>query len=471
MPVNSFENYELTWKPKKNQLKTPYYRSLADLLQSDIQSGVLPGGTKLPPQRELADYLDIHFTTITRAYEECKRRNLIYGVAGSGTYVNPQAVMPITNSLDNLKKNQGMVTAETAIEMGFVSSFEETNSMVLDQMSSIWGQIEKKVDLSLRNPTGTEQQKESALKWMSQFGIHAPASQTAVVSGSMNGLTLCLLALFQPGARIAVEYYIYNNFIELTKLFNIHLIPIKTDEDGMIPEALEQACQQHSISGIYLMPSCSNPTTIHMPFARKIALAEVISKQALLLLEDDQYAFTAAGYRPDYIAPMRELLPEQTIYICNTTSSICSGLRVAFLVFPYRHLDAIYGAICNVNIKTSPIDTEIVCQLIESGYAKKISQTKVTFAQKANALFDDIFPDNAKRHPYSFFRWLEIPSRFCGRPVGWELLAQGVHVYHSRRFLCGKKEEPGYLRVALSSAGSMNNLKEGLTRIHDYFAS
>lgn len=471
MPVNSFENYELTWKPQKNQLKTPYYRSLADLLQADIQSGALPGGTKLPPQRELADYLDIHFTTVTRAYEECKRRNLIYGITGSGTYVNPQAVTPITNSMDNLKQNQQLIGSGSAIEMGFVSSFEETNSMVLEQLAPILEHPNHNLDLSLSNPTGAERQKESGLKWMSQFGIQAPSSQTAIVSGSLNALTICLLALFQPGARIAVDYYIYNNLIELTKLLNIHLIPIKTDGEGMIPEALEQACQQHSISGIYLMPSCSNPTTVYMPIARKIALAGVIRKQELLLLEDDQFSFATAGYLSDYIAPMRELLPEQTIYICNVTSSICSGLRVAFLVFPYKHLDAIYGAICNVNVKTSPLDTEIVCSLIESGEAKKISNAKVALAKKANNIFDHIFPNNPKGHPYSFFRWLEIPSGFRDRPVGWELLAQGVHVYHSRRFLCGKEEDTSYLRIALSSAGSMSSLQEGLTRIQNYFTS
>ena len=209
MPVNSFENYELTWKPQKNQLKSPYYRSLADLLQADIQSGVLPGGTKLPPQRELADYLDIHFTTVTRAYEECKRRNLIYGITGSGTYVNPQAVTPITNSMDNLKQNQQLTGAGPAIEMGFVSSFEETNSIVLSQLAPILEHLNPHLDLSLSDPTGTERQKESGLKWMSQFGIKAPSSQTAIVSGSMNALTICLLALFQPGDRIAVDYYIY----------------------------------------------------------------------------------------------------------------------------------------------------------------------------------------------------------------------------------------------------------------------
>ncbi len=74
MPVNSFDSYPLTWKPEKEKLKPPYYKSLAEDLEGKIRSGLLQAGTKLPPQREIADYLDLNYTTITRVYEICKRK-------------------------------------------------------------------------------------------------------------------------------------------------------------------------------------------------------------------------------------------------------------------------------------------------------------------------------------------------------------------------------------------------------------
>lgn len=36
MPVNSFEDYPLTWKPSKALLKFPMYISLSELLEQDI---------------------------------------------------------------------------------------------------------------------------------------------------------------------------------------------------------------------------------------------------------------------------------------------------------------------------------------------------------------------------------------------------------------------------------------------------
>ena len=72
MPVNSFDNYPMSWKPNTKDLTPPLYKSLAQLLENDIQNGTLNPGDKLPPQRELADFLDLNLSTITRAFKICE---------------------------------------------------------------------------------------------------------------------------------------------------------------------------------------------------------------------------------------------------------------------------------------------------------------------------------------------------------------------------------------------------------------
>lgn len=66
MPINSYDNYPLTWRPDKQKLKRPYYRSLIQQLEQDILKNKLQKNTQLPSQRELADYLDLNFTTVAR---------------------------------------------------------------------------------------------------------------------------------------------------------------------------------------------------------------------------------------------------------------------------------------------------------------------------------------------------------------------------------------------------------------------
>ena len=62
MSVNSFDNYPMSWKPQLNKSKTPLYLMLAQQLENDIGAGILLPGTKLPPQRELADFLEVNLS-------------------------------------------------------------------------------------------------------------------------------------------------------------------------------------------------------------------------------------------------------------------------------------------------------------------------------------------------------------------------------------------------------------------------
>ena len=463
MPVNSFDDYYLSWRPKKELLTKPYYLSLANLLEADIRSGVLSEGTELPPQRELADFLDVHFTTVTKAYNECKNRNLIYGVTGSGTFVAKHAVRPVTNSMDTALHQIRTPDAERPIEMGFVSSFEQTNRIVEEFLAQMLpGNLG--ICLDFANPTGQLRHREAGLRWMQRAGITADADHTAIATGSLNAVTICLFAMFSGGERIAVDQYVNTNFIELARLFHIQLVPVRSDSYGMIPESLERVCRKHAPKGIYLMPSCGNPTTARIPARRREALAEIIDRYGLIVLEDDHYAFSASGAVP----PLRELLPERTLYICNTGISICSGLRVAFLVFPEAFRGSVYNSLCNVNVKASSLDTEVVCRLIESGLADKIAAEKMTRAQDAHRVFHEFFPENFCGHPYSFFRWLQIPQEIPGDAAERELLERGVHIYHSRRFVCGRDDGESFLRIALSSVESEEQLREGLRRIREY---
>lgn len=82
MPINSFENYPMSWKPDLSNTKPPIYLALVRQLEDDIKAGALKPGTKLPPQRELADYLDINLSTVSRAFKICEQKGLLSASVG-----------------------------------------------------------------------------------------------------------------------------------------------------------------------------------------------------------------------------------------------------------------------------------------------------------------------------------------------------------------------------------------------------
>ena len=123
MPINSYDNYPLTWRPDKQKLKRPYYRSLIQQLEQDILKNKLQKNTQLPSQRELADYLDLNFTTVGKAYKYGIEKGLLYTNIGSGTFISPNVFESITISTNEV--------TEHIIDFGLVSSFEECNKFVV----------------------------------------------------------------------------------------------------------------------------------------------------------------------------------------------------------------------------------------------------------------------------------------------------------------------------------------------------
>src|SRR5699024_8945313 len=94
-------------------------------------------------------------------------------------------------------------------------------------------------------------------------------------------------ALFRPGERIAVDEYTFANFIELAKMMGIELVPVAGDACGMRDDALDALCRSVDVRGAYLMPSCANPTTVHMPLGRRERVAAVAERRGLVIIEDD----------------------------------------------------------------------------------------------------------------------------------------------------------------------------------------
>ena len=460
MPINSFAEYPMSWKPARAGLKRPIYLSLAQRLESDIGAGLLAPGTKLPPQRELADFLDINFTTVTRAYKLCELKGLVVAETGRGTFVSPRAARSVTISADHMVRE--------CIDLAFGASFEQCNGMIAETARRVMAKPYFDRLLDYTDPSGMPHQKQAALHWLRSFGLEAQPQQMAIVSGAQNGLVIALLALFQPGDRIAVDTYTFANLIELAKLHHLHLVPVRGDRQGMLPEELEAQCKLNEVRGVFLMPSCSNPTAVTIPEDRKRQLAHVIRKYGLLLVEDDTHAFLTAGVVPGYEGPIYRLLPEQTVYICSTSKAICSGLRVAYLVFGEPLRERILHTIYNVNIKTPSLNAEIVTELLLTGRAGEIMEEKKRLAAQANALFNGCFPAQAQNgHPLAFFRWLPVSTALPGEQLEKQLEKRGIRVFHSDRFLSGPALPQKYLRIALSTADSLAHLQAGLGILRD----
>jgi len=467
MPINSFEDYPMSWRPQKSKLEQPYYLSIATSLEKDILSGKLPENTKLPPQRELADFLDLNLSTITRAYKLCELKGLLYAVTGRGTFVSPG-----TSTQNTFLDKGGGV-----IEMGMIKPFYENNQAVRNAARLVLQRKEATKLFEYSDPLGTKRQIKAALKWLQQLGVNAGEENILLSAGAQNALSVILTSLFGAGDKIVVDNFTYTNFKGLANFLHIQLVAVPADEYGMSPDGLLNLCRNTEVKGIYLMPTCSNPTGIFMPQSRRQELAELIRAFHLLVIEDDIYSFlTAYGQSAKDIKPFFSLVPEQTIHICSISKSLCAGLRVAFIAFPARYRELLVAGMLSINLKTVSLNSEIIAELIESGEAESIVKQKIASARKRNRIFQSVFPRSDPSslsqtgHIERFFHWLQIPGHLTSEELELLALQKGIHVLGSHRFAMQNENKSSYVRVAIASPDTEDALKTGLLILRSIFA-
>lgn len=451
MSVNDYERFPLSWMPDKSRIVRPQYLSLASLLEQAISSGQLLPGTLLPPQRALADYLDLNFTTVTRAYDLCREKNLIYGVIGRGTFVAPRQ-----------NQEQGSIA-----ELGVVLGFPNVIKPVVDAARIVVQRDTMTELFSYRERNGLERHRAAGIQWMAKFGAKTDMEHTAVFAGAQNAITTALLSLFHVGDMIAVDEFTYANFIEAARLTHLRLIPIENDGEGMIPESLERRCQKNKICGIFIMPECANPTGVTLSEVRRDALASVCEKYRLIVIEDDSSVEIDTRRRPIY-----DRLPLQTLYIAASTRHLAPGLRITFAAFPERYRNALMHGLFHTSIKAAALDAEIISQLIFSGDAENILAEKYQLAIEANRCFEKHFSSSRYRCSIgSYFRTVPVLTNEKGPEFEQRLLSQGLRVCHSYRFSVQSNPHHAFLRISLSSMSDINALEQALNRLRSLLSS
>lgn len=454
MPVNSFDDYPMSWKPDKSKLTTPIYYCLADTMERDIKNGVLTANTKLPPQRELADFLDLNLSTITKAYKLCEMRGLVHAVTGKGTFVTPYANVP-TSTAEKVTKPR--------IELAIIHPFYVHNRLIRDLTIDILKKPFSEELFEYTHPLGNRGQIRTAVHWLKGFGLDADEHNTMIAAGSQNALATVLSSLFEAGDRIAVDSYTYPNFISLANLLYLQLVPIENDEEGMRGDLLESACANQNVRGIFMMPTGSNPTNTAFSAARRLEIAEIIRRRDLIAIEDDNYAALMEVRNP----PVATEAPDHCIYISGLSKPLCPGLRIAYLYVPPRFAADMERGIFSQNLKISSLNIEIATELIQSGLDVKIMKEKRALSIERNQIYHACFPA-ARTYMESYYQWLELPPSCSGRLCEAELAHQGVGVFGAERFSVGNQVKSNAVRIATCSARDEEQLRQGLEEIKKF---
>ena len=440
------------WKPTIDHSEKPLYLALANKLEQDIKERVLLPGTKLPPQRELADMLQLNLSTVSRAFKICTRKGLLSAMVGSGTYVAFDAGVSSILLHDSGNNN-------TAIEMGPLFPERGSNEDLTACIKKMATEPDFGQLFQYGHPGGSRWQMESAAFLMQKAGYETQPEKLLLSGGGQNAVTAILAGLFKPGDRIGTDPLTYPGIKTAASMLGIQLVAIPQKGREITEESLLHACAVDNIKGLYLIPDFHNPTTHTMSVDTRRMVGRVAESKNLLVIEDAIH--TLLSERP--LSPIASYAPQNTLYILSASKAISPGLRLAFIAAPKQLKKKLSVALYNLNISTSPFMAELAARMIMTGVAETVVNKRRDFARAQNALADRFLEGwQLLGAPESIFRWLLLPEGMTGESFEMMALRAGVQVYAAERFAVGTARPERAVRIAVTSPGSVEKTEQAL---------
>lgn len=460
MPVNSFENYPMSWKPVIDRnSKTPLYIALADILKNDILEGRLAPGTKLPPQRELADYLDVHLSTITRAFRICEQRGLVCSVIGRGTFISSDAAV------------QGMLTihssSEKMIEMGPILPKPDINELITKYLNEMIKEPDFFKLMQYAPVQYDKLQTQAAIRWFDYFGLTSTAENVLFSSGSQNGIYAILSALFDSGDKIATTPVTYPGLKVAANSLGIQVVPLPLFDHNITIQSLDYVVKNQDVKGFYFVPDFNNPSGELMDIETRKAIAYYCNKKQIPFIEDNIYSL----FLPNPFPPITSFSQEYGIMIASTSKIMSPGLRLAILHVPNQFYNKVATTLYSIIITPPALMMQLFTRLIHLGIFDEIRRLRISDVIERNRLFDAIC-SNVKSvgNMYCPFRWVSVSEKTNTHPasIEEELLKKGLQLYSAERFVVGNSDIPSALRISLISEHNLNEYQNGLHILNNY---
>ncbi|WP_421870792.1 PLP-dependent aminotransferase family protein [Pararhizobium sp.] len=430
------------WRPDPQQLRRPAYLSLAEQIANAIHDGKLVNGERLPTHRKLAEDLTLSIQTVSRAYDELIRRGMIAGEIGRGSFVQTQP-----------KEPEPPYLPERLGELIDLSILKPVCEQIhLERMREAFGWLAQNLPsssaLSFRPNMVFPRHRAVAAEWLAQCGLEVSPLNVNLTNGATSGMTVALMSVAPPGSTVATEAISHHTLVPLSTYLGIHLEGLAIDDDGMIPEALDEACRKGPIRAVFLQPSVVNPTATLMSIERRQALAAVAARHDIAIIENDILGPLVENRPP----PLQTFAPERTLYVTSFTKITVPGLRIGYLVAPDRYVAAVANRHLVSNWMATPAIAEIATRWVSNGTAMEL----VNWQRRALARRHEIATEALgalfyHSHPQSLHIWLPLTCQHTEEGFVAQARLRGVAIAPGASFQTADHGRAPAVRISLGS--------------------
>jgi len=312
--------------------------------------------------------------------------------------------------------------------------------------------------------------RDQVRELMALEGIKSSVEDIVMTTGSQHGLDLISGLFLERGDVVLAEGPSYVGAIGIFRHYEAHIEHVETDNDGLQPEALEEAikrlkAQGRKIKFLYLVPNFANPSGVTLAAKRRARIIELCRKNHILVLEDNPYGLL---YFDKKVPKALRSMDDNVIYLGSFSKILAPGFRVGYVLCPPAIREKLVLAQESAILCPSAFSQMLISEyLAESDWQGQIETFRGVYRDRRDAALEamkEYLPKLSTTRPDGgFYLWITLPEGIDSKAM-LPLAVKELVAYTPGTAFYGDGTGQNKLRICYSFP-TPDNIKVGIKRL------
>ncbi|GGF78126.1 aminotransferase [Paenibacillus albidus] len=257
---------------------------------------------------------------------------------------------------------------------------------------------------------------------LQEQGISVTASELLLTTGSQQAIDLICRILLDPGDAVLVEAPTYLAALQVLGSYRADIQTVANDEQGMLPDDLEDKLRKFKPKLLYAVPTFNNPSGATWSKERREQVVELCRRYGVLILEDNPYG-EIKFEKNNKLYPLPLASIDQNygsepcvIYTGTFSKIVAPALRTGWVTGPPELIKVLTKAKQAADLHSSTIDQRALDQLLTSfDIDKHIRLISAEYASRMELLSAELTSRSWEGVHFQkprggMFLWLTLPQ-------------------------------------------------------------
>ena len=304
------------------------------------------------------------------------------------------------------------------------------------------------------------------------YGFDVPSENLFITNGISKALDLICTLFTQAGDTIFVEEPTYFLALKIFADHRLQVVPIETDENGLLIETLQKKLTVYKPKLLYTIPAHQNPSGRTLSQERRTRLVELSRQSDFLILADEVYQLLSySGKPPTSFGAYTEI--ENVISLGSFSKILAPGLRLGWLqAHPNKINRLITCGLLDSGGGLNPFTSAIVHGIVESGNLERHINRLIAIYRARLNFMDSSLRKHLPQITYSvpqggYFFWAKLPEGTDSSDLRQKAKDFKVDIRQGMLF-SSQNELKNYMRLCFVFHEE-DKIEEGIVRLKECF--